>query len=1097
MNSQSSHNGPFASFHPATLPFEGVRSRVYSDKLATASLTLSYHAGQVPYGNAQLLAAVATVLARYESADDVSLGVCERGVAVGVSLSTPGARTLASLETQAAAVLAEVIWDPLSFGRQVSLADLTAVANRNPLFGVLVVLDHFAAPSLRHDVALRFDNERALVADYNARVLRAETVERFLGHVACTLVALHQTPSATILGTHFLGDDEAVALDALAGGGDPAFDGTVQDLVAAALTGPLKHPVIEFGNQSWSLAQLMGRADEIGVAISTRIRSKGARIGIALQPGPDQIAALIATIRLCGVIVPLDTTLPTARQAAIREQANLTAVVTENLLAVHFKGMDPIVLEHLPSEMNGAARPIEVGSSTPDDPLYLMFTSGSTGLPKGVEVPHRTLANLITCEDRRRSIRGKRTLGRTSIAFDVGLQEIFATILFGGTLVIAADNERADIGALASLIADCRIARIYLPPVALHQMAEAADAHPTALDNLEEVIVAGEQLRISQAIRRFFRATTAQLINQYGPTETHVATEAILDQAPLRWLDLPAIGRPIPGVRAYVVNAAGKPQPLLIAGELLVGGVAPALGYPGLPDLTHDRFIRDPTTTNSEAMVYRTGDRARWLSDGCLEFLGRQDDQVKVRGYRVELGDLEANAESLPGVQLAAAKYWTTDTWTGLALYLVLNDYSRASLRELRDALRDRVPEYMVPRLSAMMLLDKLPLSSSGKVDRAQLPHPGASEGPALYGVTPADRVAAIWKRRIGLGQIGLDDDFLELGGHSLLAIQIVSEVNDALGIGVPLSTLLRGTSLRAFTEVVEGLLAARAVGTVHNQTSAGREVGPSTIASESEVASPVNFVDLPDGKFATVSAAEARHLWTEIFTQNAYRHPAFHYQPGATIVDVGANIGIFSRYALHETGGCRLIAIEPAFELFNCLKQNLAQVETQLDLLHLGCGEVDVEELNFSYFPQVPSMSSFAPDRTKDKALLGGLLANDPAWSSSDGESAQGRFLEAAFEARQQNSRCRRISTILRTFRVDNVGLLKIDVQRGEQEVLRGIEPEDWGKISQVVIELQDHAGRAESTMTFLKLRGYAVDVGSIPLHRGTDVRFIYGWRI
>lgn len=726
-----------------------------------------------------------------------------------------------------------------------------------------------------------------------------------------------------------------------------------------------------------------------------------------------------------------------------------------------------------------------------------MFTSGTTGQPKGVLVPHRTLANLIVCESCKRLAVGGRTLGRTSIAFDVAFQEIFATILFGGTLVIASDEERSDVSALASLLSVHRIERVYLPPVALHQMSEAAEASPLGLECLKEVIVAGEQLRISQAVRRFFRATTARLVNQYGPTETHVATEAILDPTPLRWPELPAIGRPLPGVRAYVVDAAGQLAPKLVPGELLVGGSAPALGYIGQPDLTQTRFVRNSFANTPNAIVYKTGDRARLLSDGGIEFLGRQDQQVKIRGYRVELNDLEVNAEQLRGVHLAVAKHWITETWTGLAIYLVLQDYSRASLRELRNELRERVPEYMVPSLSAMMLLDEVPLTSSGKVDRSRLPFPGVSERSAPETLTVADRVAGIWSRRlVGLGRVSPDDDFLDLGGHSLLAIQIVSEVNDAFNISVPLSALLRGSSLQAFTETVERLLDAPARGSSSEYSPAqALPQGPPAVASDN---SPVgSCMDLPGGTFTVVSRAEARHLWTEIFVQHAYHHPAFRYPRPTTVVDVGANIGIFSRYALQEVGQGRLVAIEPAIDLFECLRQNLIGATSRIDLLQLGCGAQDEEVSTFCYFPQVPAMSSFAPALERDKALLAGLLASNPSWLSRDTSGVVRSFpLDAAFEGSPQTVRRRRLSTIISELDLHAIDLLKIDVQNGEQEVLQGVDPGHWGRVSQIVVELQDHSGHVDETLRILRSVGFTVDVRSIALHQGTDVRFVYGWR-
>jgi amino acid adenylation domain-containing protein/FkbM family methyltransferase len=1043
-------------------------------------------------GKAQFASAVTAVLASYYGSELVAFGICQKSVAIAVSLSTPTSGTLDTLALQAENIIDNTVWDPASFERRVIDAGLSAVVNRNPLFAVLVVLDDRPAPSLRQDLSLCLEHEQTLVADYNTRLFRPEIVSRFLTHVQRMLVALQHTPFSSMSDIRILGEEENAALLAFASGGPPAFDGTIPELLSVALARLAQHPAVEFEGRCWSLEQLVEHADKIAAMLVPHVRSKGARVGVALRPGIHQIAALFAIIRICGVIVPLDTSLPASRQEAIRSDAQLDAIITEDRLAAHFPDSDLINVDHLTASATNAAATLGFVTSRPDDPLYLLFTSGSTGRPKGVLVPHRTLANLIACDDRRRSTTGKRTLGRTSIAFDVGLQEVFATILFGGTLVVATEDERGDVGALASLFARLRVSRVYLPPVALHQMAEFVDANPVGLERLEEVIVAGEQLRISQAIRRFFRATSALLINQYGPTETHVATEFVLDPTPLRWPDLPSIGRPIAGVRAYVVTSAGQLAPVLVGGELLIGGLAPALGYVQSPELTQSRFIRDPFADDPNAVVYRTGDRARWLSDGRLEFLGRQDDQVKIRGYRVELSDLEANAERLPGVRLVAAKYWATEAWKGLALYLVLRDYSRASVRELRSALREYVPEYMVPPLSAMVLLDHLPLTASGKVDRAKLPYPGAAEEAASSTMTTADRVAGIWSRRIGIGRVGPDDDFLDLGGHSLLAIQIVSEVNDAFNIGVPLSTLLRGTSLREFTDVVERLLAAKS-------ERASFKPSPSDRATKYEAVdqSAISVVVLPGGKFAAISSAEARQLWTEIFDQHAYRHPSFRYRPGGTVIDVGANIGIFSHYVLQETGGCRLIAIEPAVELYRCLEQNLREVASRVDLLQLGCGAEDLERSTFFYFPQVPSMSSFAPNPDQDKSLLAGLLGLESASPDvARAGVAQERYLDAAFESSREIVQVRRLSTVMRELNVGTVDLLKIDVQRGEQNVLRGVDSDDWKRVSQVVVELQDYAGSADATLSSLKSVGFEVDIGSIALHRGTPVRFVYGWR-
>lgn len=1090
----------------STLPLEAARSRVYSDKRAVAALDLTDVGGPAdPKRAARFVSAVATILARYDAAETVGLGVCLSGAASAIGLSTPHNLAIEELRDQTAEVLRTLTFARGAFDQQVMAAGLSAVTDRNPLFGVLVVLDEAPAPTLRQDISIRLDATRSsrLTADYNARLFSPRTVERFLRHVARVLGELQLEPTTAIGAIRYVEDAEYTELLSQSSGGDPAFEGTVWDLLTEALARAPEQEVLEFEGRRWSLRDLDARADEIANTLAPRISAKGARIGIGLRPGPDQVAALIAVMKVGGVIAPLDTTLPASRLAAIQSDANLAAIVTEERLAAHFIGADLLILEQLHSRGASHAKPASFGAPKPDDPLYLLFTSGSTGRPKGVLVAHRTLANLIAWENRRRPTVGKRTLGRTSIAFDVGLQEVFSTIICGGILVIASENERAEVSALTRLLAGRQISRLFLPPVALHQMAESAEADLAGLQDLEDVIVAGERLRLSPAIRRFFRATPARLTNQYGPTETHVATEATLDAAPLRWPELPTIGRPLHGVRVYVLDASRQLAPSLVTGEVFIGGIAPALGYVGSPQMTEDRFSADPFADLPGSRMYRTGDRARWQNDGGLEFLGRADDQVKVRGYRVELGDLETNALTLPGVRLAAAKYWASEVWGGLALYLVLAPDDAPSLRELRESLRRRVPDYMLPPLHAIIQLEQLPLLATGKIDRGKLPAPRT---PDLVTSAPRDtseRLASIWNRRLRVTDVTPDDDFLDLGGHSLLAIQIVSEVNDAFDIAVPLSTLLRGSSLRDFTEVVERLLATRtatggqAAGSPSGLTSTESASRPPTPSPDGASSRRLSFVSVPSGApLLAPSPAEARHLWEEIFVQHAYHPVSIRYDPGGTIVDVGANIGVFSRYALEEAKGGRVIAIEPAAELFECLSRNLGGYEGRVDLLEIGCADRDVDAALFSYFPQVPAMSSFHPDLATDQALLGKLLGNSPTSAADDDVSQRETSLRAAFETDRQSCELRRLSSVFRGLDLGHVDLLKIDVQRGEREVLRGVDDDDWQIISQVIVELQDQDDAVAHTAAMLEMRGFNIEIRRVPLHRGTNVRFVYARR-
>jgi len=1074
----------------ATLPLDTPRSRVRSDRLATAVLEVPSLAPRDLERNVWLLVALFTVLARYNDAEQISVGASKSGGILALCIPTPTHLKLCNLIVNLRAALEGPIVAMSQFTSDVGESLDGAIVDGNPIFGVVVQLEHEPAPRIGQDVTLHFDSSTgALIASYNARQFRPEVINGFLGHIRRTLAAVATDEYGTLGATQYIEDREQDSLRLLGSGAQPAFHGTLGHFLSESLTRSPNEAVVEFDGQSWTLANLMRRADQIITGVQGRVQ-KGARLGIGLRPGPNQIAALLAAIRLDAVIVPLDPTLPSYRLDVIRADSALSAIVTEDALVAYFAGAEPLRIEALPA----ARADIPMwpnGPSTPDSPLYLLFTSGSTGRPKGVLVPHRTLANLIAWEGLQRPACGKRILGRTSIAFDVGLQEVFATVLFGGTLVIASESERAEIGRLATLLAKNRISKVYLPPVALHQMAELAEDDGARLDCLEHVIVAGEQLRISKSIRRFFRCTRSQLINQYGPTETHVATESVLDSAPLRWPDLPSIGRPIAGVDVQVVDATGSATPMLVPGELIIGGIAPALGYVAQVDSMQAPFFHD----GQARQFYRTGDRARWRLDGTLEFLGRKDNQVKVRGYRVELTDLEVNATFLPGVLQAVAKSWATEQCNGLALYLVLDSDKAPTLREFREALRERLPEYMVPPLGAIFALTEFPLLNSGKVDRAKLPPPELQVVTNTNELDVRGRIRAIWARRLGLTAFDGEDDFLDIGGHSLLAIQIVSEVNDAFRVGVPLSTLLRGTSLQKFTETVERQIALRApIGNGAEPIPPGTQLHPS--AQEQPRSMQFRTVDLPCGRLLTPSPSETLHLWTEIYSQRAYQANKIRFRSGDTIVDVGANVGVFSCFALATTGGCRLVAIEPAVELFECLQQNIRPLDDNVTLLRIGCGREDSEAGEFSYYPQVPAMSSFYPDSTRDRNLLNKLLTNDPVWVKANAHLQRERFLKSAFVAERRVCPIRRLSSIIAEFGLVRVDLLKIDVQRGEEEVLAGLVEVDWLKIRQLVIEMQDEDGAVGRVLDLCRLHDFEVDIATIPLHQDTAVRFVYAWR-
>jgi thioesterase domain-containing protein/aryl carrier-like protein len=438
----------------------------------------------------------------------------------------------------------------------------------------------------------------------------------------------------------------------------------------------------------------------------------------------------------------------------------------------------------------------------------VIFTSGSTGVPKGVAMPHRPLVNLVAWQLRHSALgAGERTLQFASLSFDVSCQELFSTWAAGGTLVLISEELRLDAAALLDVLRAQAVERLFLPFVALQQLAEIAaerDAWPTAL---REVVTAGEQLQITPAVAELFdRLPACRLFNQYGPSETHVVTACALGGPARSWPALPSIGVPVANTRILLLDPAFGLVPAGVPGELCIGGANLARGYLARPDLTAERFVPDPLGESGERL-YRTGDLARWRPDGTLEFLGRSDQQLKIRGFRVEPGEIEAALAAHPGVREAAvvARQDPGTSARRLVAYVVAQG-SGATAAELRAQVRDRLPDYMVP--AAFHFLEALPLTPSGKVNRRALPALEATAGEEGGSVPPRtpleEEIAGVWGQVLGVERLGVTDSFFDLGGNSLLAVRLLARIRRRLGRDLPLASLFAGPTIGHQAALIE-----------------------------------------------------------------------------------------------------------------------------------------------------------------------------------------------------------------------------------------------------------------------------------------------------
>jgi amino acid adenylation domain-containing protein len=575
--------------------------------------------------------------------------------------------------------------------------------------------------------------------------------------------------------------------------------------------------------QSLTYVELDGRADQLAHHLLGRGIGTAHRVGICVERGVEMIVGVLGILKAGAAYVPLDPNYPAERLQYMLEDAAPQVVVMQESLRGRLPAMqaDQVLLDSrgIAGDASKNVLPADRGQFS-HDLVYVIYTSGSTGRPKGIAMPHRAMANLIQWHrSTLGSSEGCRVLQFAALSFDVAFQEIFSTLCTGGTLVLLDEWVRRDPHALTALLHDRSIDRLFLPPLMLQSLAEYC-LNSTPLPRLRDIITAGEPLRITPEIVAFFRklqcATprdSCRLHNHYGPTETHVVTALTLEGEPGQWPTLPPIGRPIANTAIYILDAQQQPVALGVPGEIYIGGTGVAQGYLGRPQLTAERFIPDPFDDDSGSRLYKTGDLGCWQPDGILRCLGRNDDQVKVRGYRIELREIETQLERHAQVKEAVVvAREDTPGEKRLVAYLTGADSSSGASRDvegLRAYLCTVLPDYMVP--SAFIFVEKWPLTPNGKLDRRALPVPvlggdGSSRSEAPEG--EVERIlAGIWCEVLQIEHVGRDDDFFDLGGHSVSGMRLIAKVAERLAIQAPVVAIFRYPTIREMADLFQKLL--------------------------------------------------------------------------------------------------------------------------------------------------------------------------------------------------------------------------------------------------------------------------------------------------
>jgi amino acid adenylation domain-containing protein len=516
------------------------------------------------------------------------------------------------------------------------------------------------------------------------------------------------------------------------------------------------------------------------------------RVGVCLERSPRLLVALLGVLKAGGAYVALDPAYPQERLRFLVRDAGVAVLLTDGRAGEGLPGGDGAATVRLEPDLAALA-------GEPDTPVrsgvtaahlaYVIYTSGSTGTPKGVGISHGSAVAFLTWARGMTPVAaGARVLATTSINFDLSVYELFGTLSWGGTVLLL--RSALDLPERPDLRAPGAATLLNTVPSVAAALVRLGAVPP----GLRRVNLAGEP--VSRAlVEALYAAGAGEVYNLYGPSET-TTYSTVAHLAPGE-SEMPGIGRPIANTRAYVLDRRLEPVPIGVPGELYLGGAGVARGYLGRPALTAERFVPDPFGPAAGGApggrLYRTGDRVRWRPDGTLEFLGRLDQQLKLRGFRIEPGEIESVLGQHPGVRTAAVIAREDEPGDKRLVAYVVPDGVPLDGGELRRFLEQRLPEYMVP--AAIVELDSLPLSPNGKLDRRALPAPDDTDrrerDDYVAPRTPVEEMlAGIWASVLRLERVGIRDNFFVLGGHSLLATQVVSRVRTAIGIELPLRAL-------------------------------------------------------------------------------------------------------------------------------------------------------------------------------------------------------------------------------------------------------------------------------------------------------------------
>lgn len=564
---------------------------------------------------------------------------------------------------------------------------------------------------------------------------------------------------------------------------------------------------LRFSDRALTYAQLNSWANAIARRLQEHGVVVGDRVGLYAVRSGECIAAMLGILKAGAAYVPLEANLPTHR---LRLMAGRAAglILAVPPLRWELSDMPTLSIEGCEKVLEDGDEPIGDPDLpvTPDDLLYVPYTSGSTGTPKGVEVPHRAVRGIFEGEDYGAWGPGSTVLHHSALSWDGHLLEIYPALLTGGCVWVFPGDSR-DPTAIVAFARRHRVAMLGLPTQAFNTVVSA---EPAVFDWGPRLIVGGEVARRDQIAKALQRTPDLRITNVYGPVEC--STLATAHRIALADLELPSvpIGSEVGDRRVYVLDPRGEPVPRGTAGEAYIGGPAVARGYLGQPRLTAERFVPDPFSEVPGARLYRTGDIVRQRADGLFEFVGREDEQIKLRGFRIELGEVDAALRSHPKIADAATVLRGAGELARLIAYVVPAPGEQIESAAVRHYLQERLTAAMIP--AVIVPMDRFPTTDSGKLDRRALPEPHEPENNALHEEpqTPTERrVTEIWRDTLQLPRAGRHDDFFEAGGNSLVATRLVLRLREVFGAEIQVRHVYEAPVVAELAALIDRLAAS------------------------------------------------------------------------------------------------------------------------------------------------------------------------------------------------------------------------------------------------------------------------------------------------